>query len=273
MLFPALAQHATKLKFLLNENSQTVLTAVSVSGTVMTAYLSGRASFKAADIIEHEELKRASDARMEKLRTAGVESITPEELTNKEKVKLVWPSYIPAVTVGALTITSIIVANRISSRKIAALAVASGISERALQEYKAKVVEKLGERQDQKIRDEVAQDRVNKNPPSSQVVVTGDGQVLCFDMLTGRYFQSSMEDIKRAENKINYQLVHFMHASLTEFYDEIGLPPTSYTDSVGWNLNHRMEIDFTTTMSPDNRPCLAIDFKNPPTANYTDLHD
>ena len=119
-----------------------------------------------------------------------------------------------------------------------------------------------------KIRDEVAQDRVNAHPASGEVLVVGAGEVLCYDMLTGRYFQSTMEDIKRAENSVNYELIHFMSCSLSHFYDEIGLPPTNYTDSVGWNLNHKMEVKFSTVFSTDKRPCIAIDFSRPPIPDY-----
>jgi hypothetical protein len=143
-------------------------------------------------------------------------------------------------------------------------------SDRALGEYKEKVIERLGPRQDEKIRDEVAQDRVTANPPrSEEVIMVGSGQVLCYDMLTGRYFNSTVEDIKRAENSVNYELIHFMSCSLSHFYDEIGLPPTAYTDSVGWNMNNRMEVKFSTTMTEDKRPCIAIDFSRPPLADYT----
>ena len=91
---------------------------------------------------------------------------------------------------------------------------------------------------------------------------------LCYDVTTGRYFQSTVEDIKRAENKVNYELIHFMSCSLSHFYEEIGLPPTPYTDSVGWNTNNHMEVIFSTVMSTDNRPCIAIDFSKPPVADY-----
>ena len=94
-----------------------------------------------------------------------------------------------------------------------------------------------------------------------------------FHVPAGRYFQSSVEEIKRAENKVNHDLINFMHASLSEFYDEIGLPPTSYSDSVGWNANHRIEVTFSTTMSSNNQPCIAIDFVHPPTMEYAQLYD
>jgi hypothetical protein len=160
-------------------------------------------------------------------------------------------------------------ANRIASKKLAALVVASGISERALSEYKDRVAEKFGENKARDIRDDVATHRVaDDDVMNKEVVVTGTGEVLCYDMHTGRYFMSSMEAIKKAENHINYELVHFCSASLSEFYSEIGLPPTSYSDAVGWDVNNHMEVYVTTTMSADNRPCLAIDFSNPPVPEY-----
>jgi Family of unknown function (DUF6353) len=259
-MLTGLVQHASKIKFLLNDHSVTLLTAAGVGGTVATAYLTGRASFRAADIIGKEKSI---------INTAVEENQDPVRLSKTETFQLVWMQYIPPAAMGILTITCIITANRISSKKIAALVVASGVSERAFQEYKDKVVEKLGVRQDQKIRDEVAQDRVLANPANSrEIILAGTGEVLCYDMLTGRYFQSTMEEIKRAENRVNYELIHFMSASLSMFYEEIGLPPTDYTDSVGWNMNNKMEVQFSTVLSQDQRPCLAIGFSQPPVPNY-----
>lgn len=260
---------ARRGKFLLNENSRTILTGVGVVGTVSTAYLTGRATFKAARIIEEEKQKREGKAALE---NGGAE--TPQDLTRWEKIKKVWYHYIPPAISAATTITCIIVANKIASKKIAALSLAAGISERALQEYKAKVVEKLGERQDQKIRDEVAQERVNKHPIGSrEVILAGTGEVLCFDMLTGRYFQSTVEEIKRAENKINHTLNNFMAASASEFYDELGLPATTLTDNLGWNANEHVKVELSSVLSPDGRPCLAIDFAKNPFPDYARHYD
>lgn len=261
-----LAQQVGKVRFLLDDHSTTILTAAGVGGTVATAILSGRASFKAAEIIARESTEMTAVETSD----GDFQGVSRNKVLSKtEKVKLVWREYLPPVATGITTITCIIVANKISSKKIAALAVAGGISERALQEYKEKVVEKLGARQDQKIRDDIAQDRVTANPVNSrEILIAGTGEVLCYDMTTGRYFQSTMEEIKRAENRINYELIHFMSASLSMFYEEIGLPPTSYTDSVGWNTSNHMEVQFTTVLSTDNRPCLAIDFVKPPIMDY-----
>jgi hypothetical protein len=238
-------------------SSTTVLTGMGVTGVVTTAYLTGRASFKAAELIRREEI---------------VKTLPPDKLTNKEKVKLVWPLYVAPISVGCTTITAIVVANHTASKRIAALTVASGISERALTEYKAKVLEKLGEKKEMAIRDEVAQDRVNATE-NKEVLVVGAGEVLCFDMYTGRYFQSTVEKIRQAENKINFEILNHLYASLSSFYSELGIPATQYSDEVGWNgLTDRFEVRFSTVMSPDNRPCIAMEFTRPPMPEYTKLY-
>ena len=263
-MLTGLIQQVNRAKFLLENHSTTILTGIGVGGTVVTAVLTGRASFKAADIIAEERFAKEVDEPKD----------TPDELSKTQKVKLVWKEYLPPVASGVLTITSIVVANKISSKKIAALAVAGGISERALQEYKEKVVERLGERQNTKLRDEIAQERVSNAPLSTkEVILAGTGEVLCYDMLSGRYFQSTVEEIKRAENKINFEIVQFMRASLSQFYDEVGLPPTPYTDSVGWNANNPIELALSTVMSPDGRPCVAVDFTRHPTHDYDRVYD
>lgn len=247
-------------------NSTTILTGMGVTGVVTTAYLAGRGSYKAAELIERENQRRI-DTEMK----THVELEDP--MTTKDKIKLVWPLYVPAVSVGATTITAIVMSNHAASKKIAALTVASGISERALQEYKAKVIEKIGEKKDIEIRDEIAKERIANNPPSKEVLVVGAGDVLCFDMMTGRYFQSTVEQIRQAENKINFEILNHMYASLSKFYDEIGIPPTPYSDTVGWNgMTDRFEVRFSTVMSPDQRPCIAIDFEPMPGPEYTRLY-
>jgi len=189
-------------------------------------------------------------------------------LSRTDQVKLVWTFYILPVAAGGLTIAAIIMAHRISSKRLAALVIASGISERALQEYKDKVIEKIGPRQEEKLRDEIAQDQVMNTPDTRGTIIMGSGEVLCFDTLTGRYFHSTIEEIKRAENRVNYEIIHYYSASLTMFYEEIGLPPTDYTDSVGWNSNNLMEVKLSTVMSQDNRPCVAIGFTRNPIPDY-----
>lgn len=265
-MLTGVVQQIHKARFLLENHSTTILSGVGVGGTIATAVLTSRASFKAARLIDNEKEVRIIGWR------EGESDEPPADLTKPQQVKLVWMLFLPPVAAGVTTITAIVVANKISSKKIAALAVAGGISERALQEYKEKVVAKLGERQDQKIRDEIAQERIHTNPPSGEIILAGTGEVLCYDMLTGRYFQSTVEEIKKAENEINHEMLNSMGVSLAEFHDRVGLPGTPYTDSVGWQGPDLVKVQFSTVMSTDQRPCIAVDFDRPPVLEWAKMY-
>lgn len=251
----AVADLAKTVQQLLKDNSTAILTGVGVAGTISTAVLTGRASMKAARMIDFEEHDNVVD--------------NGHELNLQEKVKLVWMLYVPPVATGALTITAIVMANRLATKQATALAAAYSLTERALNEYREKVIEKVGETKEGDIRDSMVQARMSKNPVNSrEVILAGTGEVLCFDTLTGRYFQSSVEEIKRAENSVNFDIVNSMHCSLSKFYDEIGLPPTAFSDTMGFNLDNRCEVRFTTELSSDGRPAIAIDFFRLPVMNY-----
>jgi hypothetical protein len=246
-----------KSEKLIVDNSPVILTIVGVSGTLTTAVLTGKASWKANNALAEEDDRRLI---MNETVLQGT----------KEKALFVWKLYVPAVGAGVTTVSAIIFANRISTRRTAALAAAYGLSEKAFAEYKEKVLEKLGVKKEQAVHDEIAQDRVRKNPPGD-VIFAGDGDVLCHDSLTGRYFKSSIEIIKKAQNDVNYEILHNMYASLSEFYDRIGLPTTPYSEEVGWNSDHMMEIMFSTVLTEANQPCISLEYTVSPIRGYARL--
>ncbi len=254
MLFKNVHNVATRY---MKENSSAILTAGGVIGTVATAVLSGRSAVKAHELIYEEKESR---------------EIPPKNLPKMEKALLVWPVFIPPVLVGSATIGSIVAANLMSARRAAALAAAYGMSQKQLEEYKGKITEKLTGPKRQAIDDEIAQDRVTNNPPKDkEVIILAGGDVLCYDMLTGRYFRSTVEQVRKAESKINADLVNHQYASLSSFYDEIGLPATNFTDTVGWGIHNQdlpLGVMLSTIMTPDDKPCVAIDFDTQPSFNY-----
>lgn len=253
----------------MKENSSAILTAGGVVGTVATAVLSGRAAIKAQDLIYRDLISREDESTVSN-------GILPIELSKTQKVALVWPAFIPPVLVGTATIGSIVAANYMSARRAAALAAAYGMSQKQLEEYKGKVAEKLTGPKAQAIDDEIAQDRVNNNPPKdNEVIILAGGDVLCYDELTGRYFRSTVEQIRKAESKINADLVHHQYASLSSYYDEIGLPATTLTDTIGWGIHEQeipLKVKLSTTMTPDDKPCVAIDFSPMPVPNYANSY-
>jgi hypothetical protein len=250
---------------LVSQNKTGILTAVGVLGTISTAYLTGKATVKAIDKIQAEQQKRHEEFEPGK----GHEH---PELTNRDKLSLTWTEYIIPVGVGSATILAIIFANRLASKEAAALAAAYGLSERAFTEYKEKVIERLGaEKEKSEIVDEVAKDRIAKNPPGTTVIIEGQGNVLCYDMWTGRYFESSAEKIRRAVNAVNYEINQGMYISASTFYDDLGMEATTMTDQMGWNLNRKLDVDFSTHKTQDERPALAMSI-TPPIAEYRDLY-
>ena len=246
-------------------NASALLTAGGVVGTVATAVLAGRAGYKYSEIIRAEQ---------EQILEELVEDpAKPEEIRIpvRRKVILVAPYFLPPIITGGATIASIIMANRVSAQKAAALAAAYGLAERNLSEYKEKVAEKLTGPKKIAIDDELAQDRINQSGNQQNLVII-EGEVLCYDEATNRYFRGTMESIKRAVNATNAEILNHDYADATFFYHELGLEKTVWSEEVGWNHDHLLELKFTTAEAPDGRPCISIDFATFPRQDFRPKH-
>jgi hypothetical protein len=249
----------------LKENSTTVLTAGGVVGTVATAVLSVRAGYKSAQIIQAET--RVAQKSTNEGETIIVEG---EELPLSTKVKLVWPQFVPPVLTGSATIGAIIMSHRMNAKKAAALAAAYGVAQGQLDEYKAKLAEKLGVQRTEKAKAEMADERMqNSKQTPTQVIIIGDN-VLCYDQPTDRYFQSSMEKVRSAEAKANREILERGYYEASEFYIELGLEGTTWSDNVGWVAPFSLE--YSHVPAPDGRPCLAIDFSKLPEPDFVRTH-
>lgn len=232
---------------LAKRNSPAILATAAGVGVITTAYLSGKASWRAADRVMDEHLKRHQDSEHIYL------------LTNREKAKLVWKLYIPTGVSAAVTIGCIIGAQRVAGNKALAATTALAVSERAYSAYRDKIIEEFGERKDQSIRDQVVTDEIQRNPPPTHIL-SGPGNVLCQELYTGRYFTSDMETLRKAQNDLNERLVGGTYCTLDEWYDLIGLDYTKASNNLGWTSDKQMKLEFTTCLSPDGRPVLAFGY-------------
>jgi hypothetical protein len=238
------------------QNSAALLTGAGVAGVIGTAALSIRAGLKTEQVINDLNQDKVND--------------TDERVSKTEIAKKVWPLYVPVVAVGSMSIACIIMSNRISAQRAAALAAAYGISQGRFEEYKAKVEEKIGLKKATDVNDSIVKDKMEANPPSREVLILSDSDVLFFDMLTGRYFRSTVQKIESAQNQINEELLDNKYASLTDFYNMIGIDGTTITDELGWNqlTTGLIEVKFTTEKTKDERPCMAMDFAKGPITDY-----
>lgn len=252
---PDVSKIIKNVRFTISKHSPEILIGIGIAGMVTTTILAVRDTPKALCLIE--------EAKDEK----------GEELTTVEKVKACWKCYIPAAVTGALSIGCLIGANSVNARRNAALATAYKLSETALSEYKEKVIETIGEKKEEMVRESIDKDRLDKKPiDSTQIVVTGKGTTRCFDPISGRRFESDIERIKKAENELNKRMLHdmFGYVSLNEFYDEIGLERTSNGEDLGWNVGKGLiDIHFSAQVDEDGQPCIVIDYYVAPRYDYS----
>ena len=236
----------------LHKHSPEILTGIGVTGMITSTVLAVKATPKALYLLEE-----AKDIKQDKL--------TPVEV-----VKAAWKPYIPAVVTGVASISCIIGASRVNYKRNAALATAYSISERALLTYKDKVIETIGEKKEKEIQEKIAQDKVDQKPLSNaQVFVTPKGNTLCMDTISGRYFKSDIDSIKKAVNELNRQVLCHNYISLNEFYSLIDLDPIKTGDHVGWNIDDgTIELDFSACIAENDEPCIVIDYMVSPKYDF-----
>ena len=238
------------------KHSPEILTGLGIAGMITTTVLAVKATPKALDLIND---------RKDELET--------EKLPPIEVVKTAWKCYIPAAVTCATSTACLIGASSVNLKRNAALATAYKLSESAISEYKDAVIDKLGEKKEQTIRDKVAEEKMKKNPvSSSEVFITEKGNTLCYDTISGRYFKSDIDRIKRAENAINKQLLDEMYVSLNDLYDELDLDHTKLGDELGWKIDDGLvELYFSSQLADDGTPCVVMDFTRAPKYNFSKL--
>jgi hypothetical protein len=248
-----LSNIAKGVRTAMKKHSPEILTGIGIAGMITTTVMAVRATPKALILIEERK-----------------EEIDVDKLTPIELIKTTWTCYIPAAITGGLSIICLIGASSVNARRNAALATAYTLSESALKEYQEKVIETIGEKKEQTVRDAIAKDRIDKNPVSSrEVIITEKGNTLCYDAISGRYFKSDIDKIKKAENELNRRMRDEMHISLNEFYYEIGLNPIGIGDDLGWNIDHGyIELSFSSQLADEGTPCLVIDYQVAPRYEY-----
>ena len=247
-------------KVMVSKSTPKILTGHGIAGMISTTVLAVQATPKALDLIARAEDKKFDNGHGNKL-------------TVSEKMKVAWKPYIPAAITGIASISCIIGASSVHAKRNAAIAAAYNLSQTALTEYKEKVVETIGEKKEQAIKDKIAKDKIKKDPVSkSEVIVTGKGNTLCYDAFNSRYFYSDIDQIKRAINELNRIMLNQMYVSLNDFYDELNLKHSGNGDELGWKLDDGfIEVDFSSQLSDDGRPCLVIEYMVAPRYDYSKL--
>lgn len=231
-----------------------ILMAMGISGLIFSTVWAIRATFKASNAIrDYKESKQ-------------IDKITP-----KEAFKLTWKFYWPVAASTALSVPCIIAGNRVSSKRYAALAAAYTISEAALQEYQDTTREIVGEKKARQIQESVDAKKLEETyKGGNQIILTGNGESLFFEPLSGRYFKSNWNDISKAANELNASALGDMAGQITlnDWFRRLGLEDTEMGDEIGWDLNgnpnNLIDIEISSHITKDNIPCGSISYRKNP---------
>ena len=240
----------------LGKHSPEILTGLGITGFITSTILAVKATPKALSLIDDQKLR-----------------LGEEKLTPIETIKVAWKPYVPSILLGLASTSCIIGATGINKRRNAALAAAYTMSERALIRYRNKVIDALGDKKEKEIQEKVAQDEVNDNKvKDQQVIITSKGNTLFMDSLSGRYFRSDIDTIKKKINDLNRRLVFEQYISVNDLYYELGLKSTKNGSFMGWNLDEGLiEVEYNTALADNDEPCIVIDYDISPRYEFDKL--
>lgn len=241
------------IKLFVVNHDQEILIGTGVIGLIFSTAWGIKATIKAVQKVEHKKKELQKD-----------------KLTPKEIFIEVWPLYLPVVITTGVSVPCIILSNKLSTKRNAALAAAYTISETALQEYQEKTKELIGEKKERQIQEAISNDIVQKTSNNASIILTGDGESLFYEPLSDRYFKSNWNKISRAANEINSRALSSMSGViyLSDWYEELGLNSTELSDEMGWTIadgvNGIISVDIHSALTNDNVPCGSIYYKTRP---------
>lgn len=254
-----LSTFVSKVSKSVKKHQPEILTGIGIAGMITTTIMAVRATPKALDVMAEIKDVHAED--------------TDKKAFAKDIVTKVVPIYIPSVIIGGLSIGCVIGASSINAKRNAALATAYAISESALKTYQEKVIETVGEKKEQTIREAVAKDTISKHPMgNTEIFLTNTGDTRCLDAISGRRFVTTVQKIQDAENTLNHRILSEMYISLNDLYDELGLAHTKLGDDLGWNLDwldrDMIKLARNAQIDEDGVPCLVLDYQVVPRYGY-----
>ena len=239
----------------LKRNASTILTYAGGAGVIATSVMAVKATPKALALLENAKEEKG------------------EDLTKIETIKVEGPAYIPSVLMGVSTIACIFGANLLNQRQQAALMSAYALLDNSYKDYKKKLAELYGEDTVDEIKEEITKDEYNEDPYKVE-----NGKQLFYDDFSQRYFESTTENVLRAEHEVNRMLETNYCVYLNEFYELLGIERTDYGDYLGWSTGEIVEtywycwIDFhhQKVIMEDGMECTIISMGMEPTFGFED---
>lgn len=236
------------------KNATSILAGTGICCFIASTISAVKATPKAVELLEEKK-----------------EELNSEELTIKETVSTVGTLYIPSAIMGISGFCFVTASVGNGTNRYLALSTSYKLLEEASRTYKEKVVETIGVRKEKQIRDSIAQDKVDNNPPKEQyIIMTDKGNTLFLDSLTGQYFRSDINDVKSKINDLREQLYtsHDNYARVDEWIMDLGegqlTVPLSLSNH-GWSAINQgkavnVELRAVKASKYNDEPCLMLEY-------------
>lgn len=243
-----------------NRKAPSLLTGVTVAGIGLTLYYGIKAGMAAKEVI---------DERDESIELANGDSNKIKEVKKKTTIKLVkigTPVTIMAVTSMGTAIGS----NTISNNRIALLGAAYSASRKAAKDLDSKLVEVIGDKKVNEIKQKIATDKATEKPIQNDSIIVADssGDILCKDLFTGLIFKTTINKIDKAIIKVSRgagsDSFDCGFVELASLLWEFGITPPKSVNGYGWSIE-----DFDDGLIPVRRDaCITTDYNGNETVMF-----
>lgn len=206
----------------LRKSLPSILTGVATVGVAATGLLVHKATNKTIS----EAIISVSDAYAEKL-VFNEETARPSEEILKELYRKNWKNYIPAAVSGAITIASIIGANKIHLSREAVMAAAVAFYKASGEEFEDAIFDKFA---DSGLKANVLDET---NQP-----LTSNMKLRIWEPYTKQYFEASQQEILWAEltaNKMLHQGGTVSVNDVLKLYSDPKIKLKKSGDKIGWS--------------------------------------
>lgn len=241
---------------ILKKYSPEILTAAGVVGIIGSTVMACRATLKVEDVLDES---RKKNNLINAVHSGEIE--VDEEYTDKDyskdlivnrtqtAVKLI-KLYGPSVTLGALSIASILGGQHILKKRNVAIMAAYKLCEESFTNYRSRVKNELGEEKDHQfyygIQEETVKEKIKTDTGKSKTITKTVEKLpdhlysqyaRFFDEANPNWDKSpeqNMYFLKMAQNHLNDLLKARGHVFLNEVYDTLGFERSEAGQLVGW---------------------------------------
>lgn len=197
-------------------NRSIILTGGAIIGLGATAIFTAKGQMKADEIVAKKN-----------------------PVDRKDLIKSTYKCYIPAAISGVLTLICIVTSQYISRKEIAGLAASLGVLAANRDQLEKAIKEKYGEDALVELRERILpykkpEVKDGKEADRFSAEETGNGDLLCYEGYSGRWFRSSKEAVIKAEEEYNLRFKDGEYLSFNDLYELLGIKSSSFGNKFGY---------------------------------------